>query len=258
MGSTCRFPNGSRARPAPRSACLFTRRRVDYASRMPAGLLSGKSVHHVPACWHHNRENAAPVTENGRIRAICGRRRRTEVFHGRRNGEMSEHGAQDCHRNRCGSRQLQFRAGAFLHGSIARFVGSSMSGSPRTHGFATPTLSSRHPHAGSGPSSWRHFENRTRLHTIRIGAPVEQVKWKEPEGTEPGRIPGVGLRPAHFAHIRSEFMAEFEHACADKKIRLYVLPPKSPKMNGAVERCNRQLALRVLCRLRPSPKRRSD
>lgn len=36
----------------------------------------------------------------------------------------------------------------------------------------------------------------------------------------------------------SEFMAEFEQACAAKNIRLYVLPPKSPKMNGAVERCN--------------------
>jgi putative transposase len=36
----------------------------------------------------------------------------------------------------------------------------------------------------------------------------------------------------------SEFMAEFEQACAQKNIRLYVLPPKSPKMNGAVERCN--------------------
>lgn len=36
----------------------------------------------------------------------------------------------------------------------------------------------------------------------------------------------------------SEFMAEFEQACADKNIRLYVLPPKSPKMNAAVERCN--------------------
>lgn len=36
----------------------------------------------------------------------------------------------------------------------------------------------------------------------------------------------------------SEFMAEFEQACAHKKINLYVLPPKSPKMNGAVERCN--------------------
>jgi putative transposase len=36
----------------------------------------------------------------------------------------------------------------------------------------------------------------------------------------------------------SEFMAEFEQACADKNIPLFVLPPKSPKLNGAVERCN--------------------
>ncbi len=36
----------------------------------------------------------------------------------------------------------------------------------------------------------------------------------------------------------SEFMAEFEQACADRKLPLYVLPPRSPKLNGAVERCN--------------------
>ena len=36
----------------------------------------------------------------------------------------------------------------------------------------------------------------------------------------------------------SEFMAEFETACAAKAIPLYVLPPRSPKLNGAVERCN--------------------
>ena len=36
----------------------------------------------------------------------------------------------------------------------------------------------------------------------------------------------------------SEFMAEFEQACAEAKIPLYVLPPRSPKLNGAVERCN--------------------
>ena len=35
-----------------------------------------------------------------------------------------------------------------------------------------------------------------------------------------------------------EFMAEFEEACEAKGIRLFVLPPKSPKLNGAVERCN--------------------
>ena len=33
-------------------------------------------------------------------------------------------------------------------------------------------------------------------------------------------------------------MAEFEKACADAKIPLYLLPPRSPKLNGAVERCN--------------------
>ncbi|MER8754033.1 integrase core domain-containing protein [Mesorhizobium sp. M1050] len=36
----------------------------------------------------------------------------------------------------------------------------------------------------------------------------------------------------------SEFMAEFETACQDNEIPLYVLPPRSPKLNGAVERCN--------------------
>jgi putative transposase len=36
----------------------------------------------------------------------------------------------------------------------------------------------------------------------------------------------------------SEFMAEFETACRDRNLPLYVLPPRSPKLNGAVERCN--------------------
>lgn len=36
----------------------------------------------------------------------------------------------------------------------------------------------------------------------------------------------------------SEFMAEFEETCEKRGITLYVLPPKSPKLNGAVERCN--------------------
>ncbi len=37
----------------------------------------------------------------------------------------------------------------------------------------------------------------------------------------------------------SEFMAEFEAACAQRGIRLFVLPPRSPRLNGAVERANR-------------------
>jgi transposase InsO family protein len=36
----------------------------------------------------------------------------------------------------------------------------------------------------------------------------------------------------------SEFMAEFETACQTKGIAVYVLPPRSPKLNGRVERLN--------------------
>jgi putative transposase len=37
----------------------------------------------------------------------------------------------------------------------------------------------------------------------------------------------------------SEFMAEFELACQAQGIAVYVLPPRSPKLNGRVERLNR-------------------
>lgn len=37
----------------------------------------------------------------------------------------------------------------------------------------------------------------------------------------------------------SEFMAGFEQACRERGIRLFVLPPRSPKLNGCVERANR-------------------
>jgi len=36
----------------------------------------------------------------------------------------------------------------------------------------------------------------------------------------------------------SEFMAEFEDLCKELGIKLYVLPPRSPKINGKVERAN--------------------
>jgi transposase InsO family protein len=37
----------------------------------------------------------------------------------------------------------------------------------------------------------------------------------------------------------AEFMAEFEGACQERGIRLFVLPPRSPKLNGCVERAQR-------------------
>ena len=33
-------------------------------------------------------------------------------------------------------------------------------------------------------------------------------------------------------------MADFETACQDKDIKLYVLPPRMPQLHGGVERCN--------------------
>jgi putative transposase len=36
-----------------------------------------------------------------------------------------------------------------------------------------------------------------------------------------------------------EFAAEFEPACQQRGLHLFVLPPRSPKLNGAVERANR-------------------
>ena len=37
----------------------------------------------------------------------------------------------------------------------------------------------------------------------------------------------------------SEFMAQFEKECQRRKVLLFVLPPRSPKLNGHVERANR-------------------
>lgn len=36
----------------------------------------------------------------------------------------------------------------------------------------------------------------------------------------------------------SEFMGDFEQACQNENVDLYVLPPRSPEYNGNVERCN--------------------
>jgi putative transposase len=47
--------------------------------------------------------------------------------------------------------------------------------------------------------------------------------------------------PVHAVQVDggSEFAAEFELACQQRGLRLFVLPPRSPKLNGAVERAQR-------------------
>jgi len=37
----------------------------------------------------------------------------------------------------------------------------------------------------------------------------------------------------------SEFAAQFEQACRERRLKLFVLPPRSPKLNGRVERAQR-------------------
>lgn len=39
----------------------------------------------------------------------------------------------------------------------------------------------------------------------------------------------------------SEFRKDFEAGCEKQQIPLFVLPPRSPELNGCVERCNRTL-----------------
>lgn len=50
----------------------------------------------------------------------------------------------------------------------------------------------------------------------------------------------------------SEFMAEFEEACRSLGIRLFVLPPRSPKLNGHVERIQRTFRDEFYTRSLPS------
>lgn len=47
----------------------------------------------------------------------------------------------------------------------------------------------------------------------------------------------------------SEFMADFEEDCRQRGIHLFVLPPRSPKLNGHVERSNRTHREEFYCRL---------
>ncbi|ADH63076.1 Integrase catalytic region [Allomeiothermus silvanus DSM 9946] len=51
----------------------------------------------------------------------------------------------------------------------------------------------------------------------------------------------------------SEFMAEFEEACCALGIALFVLPPRSPKLNGHVERMQRTFKEEFYTRPLPTP-----
>lgn len=77
-------------------------------------------------------------------------------------------------------------------------------------------------------SKWDVIEARSRATAKTAGEFIETMQKRMPFKIKAIQVDGG-----------SEFYAEFENACKDKGIKLFVLPPKSPKLNGSVERANR-------------------
>jgi putative transposase len=77
-------------------------------------------------------------------------------------------------------------------------------------------------------SKWDVLEVRTRATAIMAKEFIETLERRMPFKVKALQVDGG-----------SEFYAEFEEECERRKIRLFVLPPKSPKLNGSVERAQR-------------------
>jgi len=77
-------------------------------------------------------------------------------------------------------------------------------------------------------SKWDVIEARTRASAKTASEFIETLQKRMPFKIRAIQVDGG-----------SEFYADFETACKAKDIKLFVLPPKSPKLNGAVERANR-------------------
>lgn len=77
-------------------------------------------------------------------------------------------------------------------------------------------------------SKWDVVETRTRATSKTAKEFMETLKKRMPFQIKAIQVDGG-----------SEFYADFENACKAYKIKLFVLPPKSPKLNGSVERANR-------------------
>jgi putative transposase len=77
-------------------------------------------------------------------------------------------------------------------------------------------------------SKWDVLEVRTRATAITAKEFVETLERRMPFKVKSLQVDGG-----------SEFYAEFEQECERRKIGLFVLPPKSPKLNGSVERAQR-------------------
>lgn len=77
-------------------------------------------------------------------------------------------------------------------------------------------------------SRWDVLEVHTRATASTAAHFLETLKERMPFSIKAIQVDGG-----------SEFMAQFEEACQREEIRLFELPPRSPKLNGHVERANR-------------------
>ncbi len=88
--------------------------------------------------------------------------------------------------------------------------------------------------------SWvKHFDATCPITKISIGRAYSRATSKIAKAfllylieLYPGKVLSIQVDGG------SEFRDEFESACAELKIELFVLPPRSPKYNGCVERLN--------------------
>lgn len=91
-----------------------------------------------------------------------------------------------------------------------------------------PGVERRHFTAVDVVSRWSVAGVRARATAAAAAAFLEELQARMPFPLRAIQVDGG-----------SEFMAEFEAACREQGVALFVLPPRSPKLNGCVERANR-------------------
>jgi putative transposase len=94
--------------------------------------------------------------------------------------------------------------------------------------YPLPGMHLKHFTATDVTSRWCVCSLRSRATALTAKAVLEEVLERMPFWVVAIQIDGG-----------SEYMAEFEQACKDKGIKLFLLPPHSPKLNGRVERAHR-------------------
>lgn len=91
-----------------------------------------------------------------------------------------------------------------------------------------PNLVLKHFTARDVVSRWDVLEIHTRATSALAASFLDSLRQRLPFPLKAIQVDGG-----------SEFQAVFEQACQDQGIKLFVLPPRSPKLNGHVERAQR-------------------